>query len=311
MKIGIIGAGQVGATTALNIMQKELAKSIVLVDVVDGLPQGKALDMLESSPVTGVDVDISGTNDYSEISDSDIVIVTAGFPRKPGMTRLDLLKSNLDIIRPISENIVKYAPNSLLLMVTNPLDIMTYSAQKITGFSYERVFGMAGILDTSRYRTFLALELGISVEDISAMLMGGHGDSMVPLPRYSTVSGIPIIELLSKEKIDSIVDRTRNGGAEIVSLLKAGSAYYAPGASIAQMVESIVKNKKRILPVCAYLEGEYGFNNIYSGVPAIIGGKGVEKVLELELSSEEKALFNNSVSEIKNTIKEIEETGLL
>ena len=311
MKIGIIGAGQVGATAAISIMQKDLADSIVLVDVIEGLPQGKSLDMLESGPIVGSDVMIEGSNDLSDLKGSDIVIMTAGLPRKPGMSRTDLLKLNLDIVKPTSESVMEYAPDSILIIVTNPLDIMTYAAQKVSKIPPNRVFGMAGVLDAARYRTFLAMELNVSVEDVSAMLMGGHGDSMVPLPRYSTVSGIPVTEFLGQEKIEAIVDRTRNGGGEIVSLLKTGSAYYAPGSSIAQMVESVVRDKRRVLPACAHLTGEYGFNNIYAGVPVILGRNGVEKVLELELTDDEMTLFHKSVEEISGTVKEIEEQGLL
>ena len=311
MKISIIGAGHVGATATLFTVQKKLADEVVLIDIVDGLPQGKALDILESSPLLDFDIKLTGSNNYADLKQSDIVVITAGVPRKPGMSRIDLLKININIVKSVTENIKKYAPNSIIIVVTNPLDIMTYTAHAISGFKTNKVFGMAGVLDVSRYKTFIANELNISVSNISAMLMGGHGDSMVPLPRYTTVSGIPINELLSNEKINDIIDRTRNGGGEIVSLLKTGSAYYAPGASITAMLESIVKNQNSILPVCAYLNNEYGFKDVYSGVPAILGTDGVKKVIELKLNSNEKKLFNDSVNEIIKTVDELKELKLL
>ena len=311
MKISIIGAGHVGATATLFTVQKKLADEVVLIDIVDGLPQGKALDILESSPLLDFDIKLTGSNNYADLKQSDIVVITAGVPRKPGMSRIDLLKININIVKSVTENIKKYAPNSIIIVVTNPLDIMTYTAHAISGFKTNKVFGMAGVLDVSRYKTFIANELNVSVSNISAMLMGGHGDSMVPLPRYTTVSGIPINELLSNEKINDIIDRTRNGGGEIVSLLKTGSAYYAPGASITAMLESIVKNQNSILPVCAYLNNEYGFKDVYSGVPAILGTDGVKKVIELKLNSNEKKLFNDSVNEIIKTVDELKELKLL
>ena len=311
MKISIIGAGHVGATATLFTVQKKLADEVVLIDIVDGLPQGKALDILESSPLLDFDIKLTGSNNYADLKQSDIVVITAGVPRKPGMSRIDLLKININIVKSVTENIKKYAPNSIIIVVTNPLDIMTYTAHAISGFKTNKVFGMAGVLDVSRYKTFIANELNVSVSNISAMLMGGHGDSMVPLSRYTTVSGIPINELLSNEKINDIIDRTRNGGGEIVSLLKTGSAYYAPGASITAMLESIVKNQNSILPVCAYLNNEYGFKDVYSGVPAILGTDGVKKVIELKLNSNEKKLFNDSVNEIIKTVDELKELKLL
>ncbi|MEW5760455.1 MAG: malate dehydrogenase [Candidatus Thermoplasmatota archaeon] len=311
MKISVIGAGQVGSTTALQLVEKGIGNELVLLDIVDGMPQGKGLDMREATPIFGKDVKIYGTSNYEDIKGSDIAILTAGFPRKPGMSRMDLLKANIDIVKPASENIVKYAPNAKLLVVTNPLDIMTYVARAITNFEPNRVFGMAGILDTSRFRAFISMELGISVEDISAMVLGGHGDEMVPLPRFSTISGIPISEFLPKEKIDKIIERTRKAGGEIVSLLKTGSAYYAPGAAVVQMVEAIVNDKKRILPASAYLKGEYGFNDVYAGVPVMLGKNGVEKVIELNLNNEEKEMFKKSVSELTKTIKELKDNKMI
>lgn len=285
-KISIIGAGNVGATTALMVAQKELG-DIVMVDIVEGMPQGKGLDMVEASPVEGYDSKIYGSNNYADIVDSDVVVVTSGLPRKPGMTREDLLKANADIITVVAENIAKHAPNSIVVMVSNPLDMMTYHCWKITRFPTNRVLGQAGILDSARFRYFVAEEFGVSVEDISAMVLGGHGDTMVPLSRYTTVSGIPITELISKERIDAIAQRTRDGGAEIVNLLKTGSAFYAPGAAIAQMVEAIIKDKKRLLPCSACLTGEYGIKDVYIGVPVLLGRNGVEKIIELKLNKDE------------------------
>ncbi len=311
MKIAFAGAGQVGASAALEAVNRELCNEIILIDIIEGLPQGKALDMYESTPIRGVDVKVKGSNKWEDIQGSDIVVVTAGFPRKPGMSRLDLLKSNIDVVKPITQQVKRQAPESKLLVVTNPLDIMTYVAAKVTGFPRNRVFGMAGVLDTARFRTFVAMELGVSVRDVHTMLMGGHGDSMVPLPRYSSVSGIPLTEVMSKEQIDRIVKRTREGGGEIVQFLKTGSAYYGPGAAIVDMLEAIVKDKKRILPACVFLQGEYGFNDVCAGVPALLGRDGVEKVLELKLTEEEKGLFKKSVEELQSAITEIRTANLL
>ncbi len=311
MKIAFAGAGQVGASAALEAVNRELCNEIILIDIIEGLPQGKALDMYESTPIKGVDVKVKGSNKWEDIQGSDIVVVTAGFPRKPGMSRLDLLKSNIDVVKPITQQVKEKAPDSKLLVVTNPLDIMTYVAAKVTGFPRNRVFGMAGVLDTARFRTFVAMELGVSVRDVHAMLMGGHGDSMVPLPRYSSVSGIPLTEVMEKEQIDRIVKRTREGGGEIVQLLKTGSAYYAPGAAIVDMLEAMVKDKKRILPACIFLQGEYGFNDVCAGVPALLGRDGVEKVLELKLTEEEKGLFKKSVEELQSAITEMRTANLL
>ncbi|WP_027717274.1 malate dehydrogenase [Desulfovirgula thermocuniculi] len=297
-KITIVGAGNVGATCAHWAAAKELG-DIVLVDVVEGIPQGKALDLMEAAPVEGFDALIVGTNSYEETRDSDVVVITAGVARKPGMSRDDLLATNYKIVRSVTEEIVKYSPEAFIIVVTNPLDVMTYVAYKASGFPPNRVFGMSGVLDSARFRTFVALELGISFEDVTTFVLGGHGDDMVPMVRYTYAGGIPIEKLLPAERIAALVERTRHGGAEIVNYLKTGSAYYAPGASVVQMVEAVLKDKKRILPVSAYLNGEYGYSDIYLGVPAIIGGNGVEKVLEIELTAEEKAALDKSASSVR------------
>lgn len=303
-KISIIGAGNVGATTAHWAASKELG-DIVLVDIVEGMPQGKALDLLEASPIEDFDCNIIGTNSYDETADSDIVVITAGLARKPGMSREDLLAKNKEIVSGVVNEVVKRSPNCFMIMVSNPLDAMTYLAKKLSGFPKERVFGMAGVLDTARFRTFVAMELNVSVEDTQALVLGGHGDDMVPLPRYCTVSGIPITELLPKEKIDRIVERTRKAGGEIVALLKTGSAYYSPAAAVVQMIEAILKDKKRILPCAAYLEGEYGLNDIYFGVPVKLGAKGVEAIIEVNLTDEEKKAVEKSAQAVRKTIKEL------
>lgn len=303
-KITIVGAGNVGATCAHWAASKELG-DIVLLDVVEGIPQGKALDLMEAAPVEGYDCKIIGTNDYADTADSDVAVITAGIARKPGMSRDDLIDTNSKIVSDVASKIAKYSPNAYIIVVTNPLDVMVYAAYKASGFPPNRVFGMAGVLDSARFRTFIALELGVSFEDVSAFVMGGHGDDMVPLVRYSYAGGIPIEKLLPKEKIDAIVERTRKGGAEIVNYLKTGSAFYAPGASVIQMVEAVLKDKKRILPVAAYLNGEYGEKDIYFGVPAIIGGGGVEKVIELELTEEEQAELKMSIERVRNLINKI------
>lgn len=300
-KITIIGAGAVGATAAQRIAEKELG-DVVLTDIVEGLPQGKALDLMEAGPLFGYDSKITGTNDYKDIEDSDVVVITAGIARKPGMTREDLLKINTKIIRDVSQNIAKYAPDSVVITVTNPLDIMTYVTMKTTGFEPARVFGMSGVLDSGRFAAFIAMGLGCSVRDISAMVLGGHGDTMVPLSRFTTVSGVPITELLSEEAIERLVERTVNGGAEIVNLLKTGSAFYAPSAAVTNMVEAVVKDTKRILPVCAHLNGEYGNKDIYLGVPAKLGRKGVEEIIELKLTSPEKKALDKSAEAVKEGI---------
>jgi malate dehydrogenase len=303
-KVSIIGAGFVGATAAHWAAEKELG-DVVIVDIIDGLPQGKALDLFEASPIEGFDARVAGTNSFEETRGSDVVIITSGVPRKPGMSREDLLDINKKIIESVVAQVVEKSPNAILIMVTNPLDTMTYLAVKKSGFPRERVMGMAGVLDTARFRAFIAMELGISVEDIQALLLGGHGDEMVPLPRYTTVSGIPLSQLLPKETIDKLVDRTRKGGGEIVNLLKTGSAFYAPSAGVVQMAEAILKDKKRILPCCAYLNGEYGLKDICFGVPVKLGAKGIESIVQLELTEEEKKLLAKSAESVKKSIAEL------
>ncbi|MBI2650005.1 malate dehydrogenase [Candidatus Woesearchaeota archaeon] len=304
-KISIIGAGNVGATTAHWIASKELG-DVVLLDIVEGMPQGKSLDLLEAAPVEGFDVDVKGTNSYGDTKNSDIVVITSGVPRKPGMSRDDLISINTKIVREVTENIVKHSPNCILIVVTNPLDAMVFVASKVSKFPHHRVLGMAGILDSTRFRTFIAKELDVSVEDVDAIVLGGHGDSMVPLPRYSTVNGIPITELMTEEKINALAERTRKGGEEIVNLLKTGSAFYAPGAAVAEMVEAILKDKKRILPCAAYCNSEYGVGGYFVGVPVKLGRKGVEKVIELKLNYEEKAAFQKSVEHVKGLVQATE-----
>lgn len=303
-KVAVIGAGFVGATAAQRIAEKELA-DVVLVDIVEGIPQGKGLDMMQSGPVEGFDSKIIGTNDYKDIEGAKAVIITAGLPRKPGMSREQLVEINAKIITEVVENVKKYAPDSIIIMVTNPLDIMTYVAWKVSGFEPNRVFGMAGVLDTARYRTFLSMELGVSIEDIQAMVLGGHGDEMVPLTDYTTVSGIPVKKLIDHDKLDQIVLRARKGGGEIVNLLKTGSAYYAPSASAVQMLESVLKDKKRLLPAAALLNGQYGIDDAYVGVPVIIGSKGIERVIELDLNESDLNQLKGSAEIIKENIAKL------
>ena len=303
-KISIIGAGFVGATAAHWAAEKELG-NVVLVDILEGIPQGKALDLSQASPVEGFDAKVIGSNGYEETIDSDVVIVTSGVPRKPGMSREDLLEINKKIIGLVVAEVVKKSPQAILIMVTNPLDTMTYLAFKRSGLPKQRVMGMAGILDTARFKAFIAMELNVSVEDIQALLLGGHGDEMVPLPRYTTISGIPLSQLLPKETIDRLVDRTRKGGGEIVNLLKTGSAFYAPSAAAIQMTEAILKDKKRILPCCVYLDGEYGLKDICFGVPVKLGVHGVESIIELQLTEEEKKLVAKSAESVKKSITEL------
>jgi malate dehydrogenase len=303
-KISIIGSGFVGATAAHWAAEKELG-DVILVDILEGIPQGKALDLFEASPIEGFDSRVIGTNSFEETKDSDVVIITSGVPRKPGMSREDLLDINRKIIESVVAQVVEKSPKTILILVTNPLDTMTYLAYKKSGFPKERVIGMAGILDTARFKAFIAMELGVSVEDIQTLLLGGHGDEMVPLPRYTTISGIPLSQLLPKETINRLVDRTRKGGGEIVNLLKTGSAFYAPSAAAIQMTESILKDKKRILPCCVYLDGEYGLKDICFGVPIKLGAKGVESIIELQLTEEEKALLAKSAESVKKSIKEL------
>lgn len=300
-KITIVGAGNVGATAAHWAAAKELG-DVVLVDVIEGMPQGKALDLLEASPVEGFNVCITGTNGYEETKNSDVVIITSGLARKPGMSREDLLQKNKEIVQSVTEQIVKQSPNCVIVVVSNPLDTMTYLVLKVSKFSKNRVVGMAGILDAARFRTFVAMELNVSVEDTQAMLLGGHGDDMVPLPRYSTVSGIPVTELLSQEQIDRIVERTRKAGGEIVALLKTGSAFYSPSLGAVTMAEAILKDTKKIVPCCVYLEGEYGLNDICFGVPVKLGANGIEEIIELKLTAEEMAAVEKSAEGVHKSI---------
>ncbi|MFH1283380.1 MAG: malate dehydrogenase [bacterium] len=303
-KVTVIGAGNVGATVAQYIAEEELA-DVVVVDIAEGIPQGKSLDLLEASPVRNTDSIISGKNGYKASANSDIIVITAGLARKPGMSRDDLVIKNSEIISSVTERAVEQSPHCIIIVVTNPLDIMTYLCWKKSGFKPNRVVGMAGVLDSARFRAFVAMELNVSVEDTQALVLGGHGDSMVPLIRYCAVSGIPITELLSEEKINKIVEKTRNAGAEIVGLLKTGSAYYSPGASAVLMVESILKDKKRILPCAAYVNGEYGLKDTYVGVPVILGADGVKKIIEVKLSPEEKKALNASAEGVKKSISKL------
>jgi malate dehydrogenase len=300
-KVTVVGAGNVGANCAVRLADKELA-DVVLVDVVEGVPQGKGLDLLQSGPIQGYDVSVTGANDYEPTANSDIVILTAGFPRKPGMSRDDLLMANYDVVRTATEQIVKYSPNCILIVVTNPLDAMTQAAFWVSKFSKNRVVGMAGVLDSARFRTFIAQELKVSIENVTAVVMGGHGDTMVPLVRLSNVSGIPLTELMDQGTIDRIVERTRNGGAEIVKFLKTGSAYYAPSAAAVEMAESILKDKKKVLPCAAYLEGEYGINGLFVGVPVKLGARGVEQIYQLKLMPEEQAMLNKSAAAVQELV---------
>ncbi len=302
-RITVVGAGNVGATTAQRIAEKELARTVVLVDIQEGVPQGKGLDQWQSAPIEGFDSRVIGTNGYDETADSEIVVITAGIARKPGMSRDDLLNTNAGIVKQVSEQIKRTAPNAIIIMVSNPLDVMSYVAKQVTGFPRERVIGMAGVLDTARYRAFLAEALDVSVRDIQAMVLGGHGDTMVPLISYTTVSGIPISQLLAEDKLKAIVDRTRNGGAEIVKFLKTGSAYYAPSSAAVQMCEAIVRDQKRILPCAAWLEGEYGMNDLFLGVPCKIGRKGIEQILEVELTAVEKEALAKSAEAVREPMQ--------
>ncbi len=305
MKITVVGAGNVGATTAQRLADLALAREVVLVDVLEGIPQGKALDMYEATPVGGADVRVIGTNDYGPSANSDIVIITAGIARKPGMSRDDLQNTNAAIVKSVSEQVKKTSPNAILIIVSNPLDVMTYVALKVTGFPAHRVLGMAGVLDTSRYRSFIAEAANVSVEDVQAMVLGGHGDSMVPLVRYTTIAGMPVTNFLAKEKLDGIVQRTRDGGIEIVNFLKTGSAFYAPSASAVQMVQSIVYNKHRILPCSVMLEGQYGLKGVVVGVPVKIGAKGVEEVITVTLTDEERAALEKSATAVKSQMDKV------
>ena len=298
-KITVVGAGNVGATAAQRIAEKELARTVVMVDVAEGIPQGKGLDQWESAPIELFDSRVTGSNGYEESAGSDIVVITAGIARKPGMSRDDLLNTNAGIVKSVAEQVAKTSPNAIIIVVSNPLDVMCYVAMKASGFPRERVIGMAGVLDTARYRSFLAEALDVSVRDIQAMVLGGHGDTMVPLISYTTVSGIPITQLIDKAKLDAIVDRARNGGAEIVKYLKTGSAYYAPSSGAVQMVEAIAHDQKRILPCSAWLDGEYGMKGLFLGVPVKLGRKGMEKIIEVTLSADEKAALAKSADAVR------------
>ncbi len=299
-KVSIVGAGNVGATAGQRIVDKQLA-DVVLIDIIEGVPQGKALDLAESGPIEGYDCRLTGTNNYNDTANSDIVVITAGVPRKPGMSRDDLLKTNYGIVKGVTEQVVKNSPNAVIIVVSNPLDAMVQTAFRVSKFSKHRVIGMAGVLDSARFRTFIGMELNVSVENIHAFVLGGHGDTMVPLPRYSTVAGIPITELLPKETIDRIVQRTRDGGAEIVSYLKT-SAWYAPASAIVEMVDAILKDRKKILPCAAYLEGEYGISGLYVGVPVKLGQRGIEQVIEINLTLEERAALQKSAAAVKELV---------
>ena len=304
-KIGIVGAGNVGATTAQRVAERELAREVVLLDVSEGIPQGKGLDMAESAPVERFDTRIIGANNPEALADSDLVVITAGIARKPGMSRDDLLATNADIVGSVSENLKRVAPHAIVIVVSNPLDVMAYVALKKTGFPAHRVVGMAGILDSARFRYFIADALDVSVEDVTAFVLGGHGDSMVPLPRYSSVAGIPLSELLDQTTIDALVQRTRNGGAEIVGHLKTGSAYYAPASATAEMVAAIAHNKKRILPCAAYLTGQYGLNDVFVGVPVKLGANGIESIIEIGLTPEENLALKHSADDVRENIAKL------
>jgi malate dehydrogenase len=304
-KVTIVGAGNVGATTAQRIADKGYA-DVVLVDVVEGMPQGKALDMLQSGPVTGSDAKVVGSNSYDVTADSDVVVITAGIARKPGMSRDDLLKTNLSIMKQVAEGVRDFAPNAHVIVVSNPLDAMVYTFKKVSGFPKNRVVGMAGVLDSARFRAFVAWELGVSVEDVTALVLGGHGDTMVPLVRYCTVAGIPVSQLLSKEKIDAIVKRTKEAGGEVVALLKTGSAFVSPALSAIEMAEAILKDKKRVLACACLLEGEYGVKGLYVGVPCVLGAGGVEKVLEVQMNPDERKSFDESVQHVKTLVDQIQ-----
>ncbi len=303
-KVTVIGAGNVGATTAQQIIETGLA-DVVLVDIVEGLPQGKALDLAEAAPVIGYDVRIVGTNDYADTADSKIIVVTSGIPRKPGMSRDDLIATNATIVGGVVKAAAAVSPDAIIIVVTNPLDAMCHVAMRASGFPKERVIGMAGVLDSARFRSFIADELEVSVRDVRAFVLGGHGDTMVPLPRYSTVGGVPITELLSPERIEQLVDRTRNGGAEVVALLKTGSAFYAPAASVVEMVESILRDRRRVLPCAAYLDGEYGVRGLFCGVPVVLGNGGIERVIEISLTPDERAAFDKSAEAVRELVEHL------
>src|SRR5271157_552108 len=300
-KVTVVGSGNVGATLAHRLADKQLA-DVVMIDIIEGVPQGKALDLLEAGPVEGYDVKVRGTNDYADTANSDLVVITAGFPRKPGMSRDDLLKANYDVVKGTVEQVVKHSPDCFLIVVTNPLDAMAQTAYKVSGFSKNRVIGMAGVLDTARYRTFIADALSVSVRDVQGFVLGGHGDTMVPVPRYTTVAGIPVADLMPRDQLDKIITRTRNGGAEIVNYLKTGSAYYAPSAAVAEMIDAIFNDRKKILPCAAYLEGEYGISGLFVGVPVKLGAKGIEQIIEIKLTAEEQAALEKSAASVKELV---------
>ncbi len=311
MKVTVIGAGNVGATCANVVAHKELANEVVLLDIKDGVAEGKALDMWQTAPINLYDSRVKGvTNDYAATAGSDVVVITSGLPRKPGMSRDDLIATNAGIVKSVTENVIEYSPNAIIIVVSNPLDVMTYCAFLTAKIDSKRVFGMAGILDTARYRAFLAEALDVSPKDIQAVLMGGHGDTMVPLPRYTTVAGIPVTEMIEESELDAIVERTKKGGGELVNLMGT-SAWYAPGAAAAQMVEAIVRDQKRIFPCCAWLTGEYGMSDIYLGVPVQLGSKGIEKIIELDLNNEEKTLLENSAVHVREVMEVLDKMELV
>ena len=301
-KVTVVGSGNVGATVAQRLVDKQLA-DVVMIDILEGVPQGKGLDMLEAGPIEGYDCKVRGTNDYADTRNSDLVVMTAGFPRKPGMSRDDLLKANYEVVKAAIEQAAKYSPDSILIVVTNPLDAMAQTAFKVSGFSKNRVIGMAGVLDTSRYRTFIAEALNVSVQNVQGFVLGGHGDTMVPIPRYTTVAGIPVGELMPKDQLDAIIKRTANGGAEIVGLLKTGSAFYAPSAAVVEMIDAIFNDRKKILPCAAYLEGEYGIHGLYVGVPVKLGARGIEQIVEIKLTPEEQKGLEKSAAAVKELVE--------
>jgi malate dehydrogenase len=301
-KVTVVGSGNVGATVAHRLVDKQLA-DVVMIDILEGIPQGKGLDLFEAGPIEGYDCKVRGTNDYADTRNSDLVVMTAGFPRKPGMSRDDLLRANYEVVKAAMEQAVKYSPDSILIVVTNPLDAMAQTAFKVSGFSKNRVIGMAGVLDTARYRTFIAEALNVSVQNVQGFVLGGHGDTMVPIPRYTTVAGIPVGELMAADKLDAIIKRTAGGGLEIVNLLKAGSAFYAPSAAVVEMIDAIFNDRKKILPCAAYLEGEYGINGLYVGVPVKLGARGIEQIIEIKLSSEEQKALEKSAAAVKELIE--------
>jgi len=309
-KVTVVGSGAVGSTTALRLVERQLA-DVVLVDILEGVPQGKALDLAEAGPIEGYDFQLTGSNDYESSQGSDVVVITAGLPRKPGMSRDDLLLKNAGIVKDVTEQVARHSPDAIIIVVSNPLDAMCQVAKFVSDFPRERLIGMAGILDSARFRTFIAWELKVSVEDTHAFVLGGHGDTMVPLPRYSTVAGIPITELIPKDRLEAIIQRTRDGGAEIVKLIKTGSAYYAPSAAVAEMVEAILRDKKKILPCCAYLQGEYGINDLYVGVPVKLGREGIEQIMEISLSDEEAAQLKKSAAAVEQLVKVLQQNDYL